>query len=103
MIEGETAFATRPAVGEQSRVVAARFPDAPLVLSGWMRGEEKLHRRVAVVEVRRGKGRAVLFSFAPYFRGQTEATLPLLYNAVMEEMMEAPPEAAKDSKAPAKP
>ena len=103
MIEGETAFATRPALGEQSRVVAARFPDAPLVLSGWMRGEEKLHRRVAVVEVRRGKGRAVLFSFAPYFRGQTEATFPLLYNAVMEEMMEAPPEAAKDSKAPAKP
>jgi hypothetical protein len=45
----------------------------------------------------------VLFSFAPYFRGQTEATLPLLYNAVLEEMMEAPPEAAKDSKASAKP
>jgi len=103
MIEGETAFVTRPVVGEQSRFVAARFPDAPLVLSGWMRGEDKLHRRVAVVEVRRGKGRAVLFSFAPYFRGQTEATFPLLYNAMMEKMMEAPPARGRSAAAPAKP
>jgi hypothetical protein len=103
MIEGQTAFATRPVVGEESRVVAARFPDLPLVLSGWMRGEEKLHRRVAVVEVRRGGGRAVLFSFAPYFRGQTEATFPLLYNAVMEKMMEAPPVPDSSVKRPVKP
>jgi hypothetical protein len=103
LVEGETAFATRPVVGEQSRTVAARFPDSPLVLSGWMRGEEKLHRRAAVVEVRRGKGRAVLFSFAPYFRGQTEATFPLLYNAMMEKMMEAPAEAGRGVKAPPRP
>jgi len=103
MIEGETAFATRPVVGEQSRAVAARFPDSPLVLSGWMRGEEKLHRRAAVVEVRCGKGRAVLFSFAPYFRGQTEATFPLLYNAMMEKMTEAPAEPDRGVKAPRRP
>jgi hypothetical protein len=103
LVEGETAFATRPVVGEQSRTVAARFPDSPLVLSGWMRGEEKLHRRAAVVEVRRGKGRAVLFSFAPYFRGQTEATFPLLYNAMMEKMMEAPAGAGRGVKAPPRP
>ncbi|OFV82855.1 MAG: hypothetical protein A2Y78_15410 [Acidobacteria bacterium RBG_13_68_16] len=103
MIEGETAFATRPVVGEQSRTVAARFPDSPLVLSGWMRGEEKLHRRAAVVEVRRGKGRAVLFSFAPYFRGQTEATFPLLYNAMMQKMMEPTPGRARSTPASARP
>lgn len=103
MIEGATAFATRPVVGEQTRVVAARFPDTPLVLSGWMRGEERLHRRVAAVEVRQGEGRAVLFSFAPYFRGQTEATFPLLYNAVMEKMMEARPVPDRSVKTPAKP
>jgi hypothetical protein len=103
MIEGETAFTTRPVVGEQSRTVAARFPNSPLVLSGWMRGEDKLHRRAAVVEVRRGRGRAVLFSFAPYFRGQTEATFPLLYNAIMEKMMEARPARGRDATAPARP
>jgi hypothetical protein len=103
MIEGGTAFATRPVVGDQSRDVAARFPDAPLVLSGWMRGEEKLHRRVALVEVRQGRGHAVLFSFAPYFRGQTEATFPLLFNAMIERMMEAPTEAGRKAKAPPRP
>jgi hypothetical protein len=103
MIEGGTAFATRPVVGDQSREVAARFPDAPLVLSGWMRGEEKLHRRVALVEVRRDKGRAVLFSFAPYFRGQTQATFPLLFNAMVEKMMETPTGAGGKGKAPPRP
>jgi hypothetical protein len=55
-----------------------------------VRGKEKLRRRAAVVEVRRGAGRAVLYAFPPYFRGQTEATFPLLFNAVEAKMMDAP-------------
>jgi len=102
MLEGETAFQTRPVLGDETRVVAARFPDGPVLLSGWMRGEEKLHRRAAVVEVRRGTGRAVLYCFTPFFRGQTEAALPLLYNAVVERMME-PASAAAGRKPPEKP
>jgi hypothetical protein len=100
MVEGQTAFTTRPVVGEQARTVVAHFPDASLVLSGWLRGEDKLHRRAAVVEVRQGAGRAVLFSFAPYFRGQTEGTFPLLFNAVMERMMEPGSEPALGPKGP---
>ncbi len=91
MIEGRSAFATKPVIGGQARVVVARFPNAPLVLSGWMRGEQRLRHRAAVVEVRNGAGLAVLFSFAPYFRGQTEGTLPLLFNSVVEKMMERAP------------
>lgn len=83
MVDGACGFQTRPAAGETLRTVAARFPDEPLVLSGWLRGEERLRRRAAVVEVRRGAGRAVLFAFAPYFRGQTRAAFPLLFNAVL--------------------
>ncbi len=86
MVEWATAFQTKPVVGDQVRVVAAHFPDGPLVLSGWLRGEKRLRRRAAVVEVTRGGGHAVLFAFAPYFRGQTEAAFPLLYNAVIERM-----------------
>ena len=88
LVDAATVFETRPAADEAARSVAARFADSPLLLSGWIRGEEKLRRRAAVVEVRSGAGRAVLFSFAPYFRGQTEGTFALLYNAVMLEMME---------------
>ncbi|MDD5562369.1 MAG: M14 family zinc carboxypeptidase [Thermoanaerobaculaceae bacterium] len=89
MVEWGTAFQTRPVVGDQASRVVAYFPDEPLVLSGWVRGEEKLRRRAAVVEVNRGAGHAVLFAFAPYFRGQTEATFPLLFNAVVERMARA--------------
>jgi len=86
MIDSACALTTRPVAGETRRTIAARFPDEPLVVSGWLRGEEKLRRRAAMVEVRSGAGRAVLFSFAPYFRGQSLATFALLFNAVMTEM-----------------
>ena len=86
MVEWGTAFRTNPVIGEQTRAVAAHFPDGPLALSGWLRGEDKLRRRAAAVEVTRGGGHAVLFAFAPYFRGQTEAAFPLLFNAVFERM-----------------
>ncbi|MGE5236058.1 MAG: M14 family zinc carboxypeptidase [Acidobacteriota bacterium] len=91
MVDDGVGFATRPTGGETARTVAARYPDEPLVLSGYARGEERLRRRAAVVEVRRGRGRAVLYAFAPYFRSQTEADFPLLFNAVAEEMMDADP------------
>lgn len=90
MIDDSSAFQTRPTAGETVRVVAARFPDRPLLLSGWIRGEERMRRRAAVVEVRQGEGRAVLYAFAPHFRAQMRGTFPLLFNAVTEEMMDAP-------------
>ncbi len=95
MVEWGTAFQTKPVVGDQALSVAAHFPDEPLLLSGWVRGEERLRRRAAVVEVIRGEGHAVLFAFAPYFRGQTEAAFPLLFNAVVERMARANPPAGK--------
>jgi hypothetical protein len=91
MVEGGSAFQTRPAGGEERRAVVARYPEEPLLQSGWIRGEERLQRRAAEVEVRRGEGRAVLFAFAPFFRAQSEATFPLLYNAVLVEMADPAP------------
>lgn len=83
MVAGATAFRTRPVTtGSGNRAVIARFPDEELLLSGWIRGEDRLRRRAAVVETGVGRGRAVLFSFAPYFRAQTRGTMPLLLNAV---------------------
>jgi hypothetical protein len=95
MIDDSSAFQTRPSAGEDVRVVAARYPDRPLLLSGWIRGEERMRRRAAVVEVRQGAGRAVLYAFAPHFRAQMRATFPLLLNAVAAEMMDAPANAPK--------
>jgi len=66
----------------EARIVA-RFADAKeLLLSGWLLGAEKIAGKGAIVEVKRGKGRIVMFGFRPQYRGQSIATLPFLFNAI---------------------
>ncbi|HXG92342.1 MAG TPA: M14 metallopeptidase family protein [Blastocatellia bacterium] len=68
--------------GSDARVIA-RFADAKeLLLSGWLLGAEKIAGKGAIVEVKRGKGRVVMFAFRPQYRGQSIATLPFLFNAI---------------------
>ncbi len=66
-----------------SRVIA-KYPDDPkeILLSGWALGKEKIAGKAALVEVRMGKGKIVLFGFRPQYRGQSRATYPLLFNAI---------------------
>jgi len=75
-------FDTVPPGGDATRRVVARFADEPLLLSGWIKGEERLRRTAALVEVGKGKGRVILFGFRPQFRAQTVATFKLLLNAI---------------------
>jgi hypothetical protein len=78
-VEGSLAFET---TSDDARVIA-RFADAKeLLLSGWLLGAEKLANKGAIVEVKRGKGRVVMFAFRPQYRGQSIATLPFLFNAI---------------------
>jgi hypothetical protein len=62
--------------------VVARYPNANVVASGWLKGEESMAGRAAVVEVQLGPGRLVLFGLRPQHRAQTQATFPLLFNAL---------------------
>lgn len=86
LVDDPLGFETRPAGVGERREVAARFPDEPLLIAGWMRGDEKLRRRAAAVVLPRGEGRVVLLAFSPAFRAQTEGAFPLLYNAIGLEM-----------------
>lgn len=86
MIDDPLGFETRPAGPTTARHVGARFPDEPLLVAGWIRGEEKLRRRAAAVVFEQGPGRVVLFAFSPHFRAQTQAAFPLLLNAIGMEM-----------------
>ncbi|HEU4631339.1 MAG TPA: M14 family zinc carboxypeptidase [Gemmatimonadaceae bacterium] len=63
----------------------ARYPATgdPL-LSGWLLGGEKLHGAAALVDVRRGQGHVVLYGFRPQYRGQSVATYPLIWGAIMQ-------------------
>ena len=64
--------------------VIARYPTDPkqILLSGWALGAEKIAGKAALVEVKIGKGKIVLFGFRPQYRGQSLATFPLLFNAI---------------------
>ncbi|MDR1989015.1 MAG: hypothetical protein LBQ09_02150 [Acidobacteriaceae bacterium] len=62
--------------------VIARFPNQDIVASGWLRGEDAMAGRPAVVSVDMKPGRVVLFGLRPQHRAQTHATFPLLFNAL---------------------
>jgi hypothetical protein len=67
--------------------VVARYAKENVLRSGWLLGEEKLSGKIALAEFKVGSGRVVLFGFRPQHRGQTWATLPLIWNALLPKDM----------------
>jgi glutamine amidotransferase-like uncharacterized protein len=64
--------------------IIARYPDNPkdILLSGWALGAERIAGKAALVEVKVGKGKIILFGFRPQYRGQSLATFPLFFNSI---------------------
>jgi hypothetical protein len=66
----------------QTATVVARYPNTEVLASGWLRGEDFMAGRAAVVSIDMNPGRIVLFGIRPQHRAQTQATLPLFFNAI---------------------
>jgi len=66
--------------------VVARYPADPaaVLLSGWVLRPERVAGRGALVEVRVGQGRVILFGVRPQYRGQSLATFRLLFNSLLQ-------------------
>jgi hypothetical protein len=74
--------ATRDRGTRAAPVVAARYPDKPLLRSGWITGDERLRGSAAVIEAPIGRGRVILHTFRVQHRGQTWGTFRLLFNSI---------------------
>ncbi|MFN7928812.1 MAG: M14 metallopeptidase family protein [Blastocatellia bacterium] len=70
------------------RVIAKYASDANPLLSGWILGDSLLRGKAVMVEVKLGKGRVILFGFRPQYRGQSLATFPLIFNAILTSKAE---------------
>jgi hypothetical protein len=77
-------FTLTEGFASQKVTVAARYPNVSAKASGWVRGEELMLGRAAVVSVEfvQGGGKVVLFGIRPQHRAQTHATFPMLFNAL---------------------
>jgi hypothetical protein len=75
-------FALTEGFASQKASVVARYPTVNVVASGWLRGEEFMAGRAAVINIDMNPGHIVLFGLRPQHRAQTQATFPLLFNAL---------------------
>jgi hypothetical protein len=66
----------------QKTSVLVRYPNRDIAASGWLKGEELMVGQAAVVMIETNPGRVVLFGLRPQHRAQTQATFPLLFNAL---------------------
>jgi hypothetical protein len=62
--------------------IIGRYAKSNVLMSGWLEGEKAIAGKGAMMEVRSGQGRAVLFAFRPQHRGQAHATFRLFFNAI---------------------
>jgi len=67
---------------DQNVSVVARYPEADMLLSGWLVGEKVLANKAIVVEARLGRGKVVLLGLRAQHRGQTYGTYKLLFNSL---------------------
>jgi hypothetical protein len=75
-------FALVEGFSSQKASVVARYPNSDIVASGWLKGEELMAGRAAVVSIEMNPGRIVLFGLRPQHRAQTHATILMLFNVL---------------------
>ena len=71
-----------PGAGVSTARIIGRYAKSNVLMSGWLEGEKVIAGKGAMMEVRSGQGRAVLFAFRPQHRGQAHATFRLFFNAI---------------------
>ena len=78
------AFQTSPPDARLERRVVASYPESSedILVSGYLKGGERLEKKAAIVEYGVGKGKVVLIGFRPQHRAQPHRTFKILWNAL---------------------
>lgn len=76
------AFEVTETTAERAPKILARYGKTDLLRSGWLRGEERLSTRAALVEADVDRGHIVLVGFRSQFRAQTYGTFRVLFNSL---------------------
>ena len=82
-MDGNPAFQIVPNDFNERYETIVTFADRDLLQSGWLIGEQTLARKAAVVAVKFGQGRVVLFGIRPQHRAQTHGVFKLFFNALV--------------------
>lgn len=77
------AFEILPSENNEKYEVVVRYPERDILQSGWLVGEEKIAKKIAMLSIKYGEGRVVLIGFRPQHRAQTHGTFKLLFNALI--------------------
>jgi hypothetical protein len=68
---------------EVEPVIVASYPAEPLLVSGWIHGEELIQEKAAILFIPYEEGRLVLFGFNVHNRVQSHSTFKLMFNALL--------------------
>jgi hypothetical protein len=75
----------RPGGNSPTPKVLLRFADADrLLMSGMIQHGEEMAGHPALIDCSDGKGHVYLFSFNPFWRGETVGSYDLVFNAIRE-------------------
>jgi hypothetical protein len=80
---GRPVFRTSVPRFDMDRRVVGSYPEKDILISGYAAGEDKMGNKAAMIWMKKGEGEFVLLGFAPQFRGSTQATFKLLFNAIL--------------------
>jgi hypothetical protein len=73
----------KPAAAGQAEADAAKKPEAKMLVSGALKGEDELEGRPAIMDFAVGKGRVVAFNFNPIHRDLNRSDHRFLWNALL--------------------
>ncbi|MBI1810121.1 MAG: hypothetical protein HYR75_09510 [Gemmatimonadetes bacterium] len=80
-VDGSPVFSTLD--GFEGSVLAKYAPSGSPRLSGYLLGEKYIQGKAAAVDVKHGRGHAVLLGFRPQWRGQPFGTFRVVFNSAL--------------------